>query len=130
LAGAKLSSEGGIVQCSVIGWRDDACRLRKAVPKCPGAEVSRHRTDSYRLHNQQLYLQPVSSWNLFISSSCSWIDAFDPISIQYKNLLFLQHNTLVVVDVITIINQWNDSHRWPGCHRPFILDRMPVGVMG
>jgi len=32
LAGAKLSSEGGIVQCSVIGWRDDACRLRKAVP--------------------------------------------------------------------------------------------------
>jgi len=36
LAGAKLSSEGGIVQCSVIGWRDDACRLRKAVPKCLG----------------------------------------------------------------------------------------------
>ena len=36
MAGAKLSSEGGIVQCSVIGWRDDACRLRKAVPKCLG----------------------------------------------------------------------------------------------
>ena len=42
---AKLSSEGSIVQCSVIGWRNDACRLRKAVPKCPGAKVSRHQTN-------------------------------------------------------------------------------------
>ena len=44
LLNGKLSSEGGIVQCSVIDWRDDACRLWKAVPKC--LETLRHRCRS------------------------------------------------------------------------------------
>jgi len=28
------------------------------------------------------------------------------------------------------MDQWNDSHWWPGCHRPFVLYCMPVGIMG
>ena len=39
---------------------------------------SNKRLQAYMQYSPK-HLQPVSSWNLLISSSCSWIDAFEPI---------------------------------------------------
>jgi len=85
-------------------------------------EVDHYKQDTHthtHTHSSVLYL--------CLSLTLARLRHFHHAGCQHNFVVPAGHNVLYTV---YIIDQWNDSHWWPGCHRLFILDRMPVGIMG
>jgi len=77
--------------------------------------------------------------NICSVQRCADINFLNPYPIRICNELSVSYPTFRIrYDSFSCVQStgmieanwmWNDSHWWPGCHRPFILYSMPVGII-